>query len=32
MDLHDGVVEVDEREAVDPGEQRRLLRDLGEKP
>ncbi len=32
MDLDDRVVEVDQREVVDPGEQRCLLGERGEEP
>ena len=32
MDLHDGVVEIDQCEFVDPGEQRRLRGERGKEP
>jgi len=32
VDLHDRVIEIDERQVVDPGEQRRLLRERCDEP
>ena len=32
MDLDDRVIEVDQCQVVDPGEQRRLLRERGKEP